>query len=202
MSLQAAGPEIVLASGSATRRAMLDAAGLRFRVQPIAVDEAALREAARQDGAGADEAALLLANAKAARVREPDALVIGADQILVCEGEWLEKPADMAAARAQLLHLRGRAHELVTAVACFRRRELAWDHVDVARLVMRDFSEAFLDDYLALEGEAILGSVGAYRLEGMGIHLFDRVEGAHATILGLPMTPLLGFLRQHGVLLT
>jgi len=202
MSLQAATPELVLASGSATRRAMLEAAGLRFRVRPVAVDEAALREAARADGAGADEAALLLANAKAARVRDPDALVIGADQILVCEGDWLEKPADMAAARAQLLHLRGRAHELVTAVACYRQRELAWDHVDIARLVMRDFSEAFLDDYLALEGEAILGSVGAYRLEGLGIHLFDRVEGAHGTILGLPMTPLLGYLRQHGVLLT
>ena len=146
---------------------------------------------------------MLLAEAKAARIarRHPGALVIGADQMLVCEGRWFDKPPDMATARAQLLALRGRPHELMTAMVCWRGGQRIWQHLARPRLVMREFSEAFLDAYLAAEGEAVLGSVGAYRLEGPGIQLFASVEGEHSAILGLPLLPLLGFLRQHGVLI-
>ncbi len=150
---------------------------------------------------------MVLAEAKARRVaarrRAPgdDALVIGADQILVCDGAWFGKPADAAAARAQILALRGKTHELATALVCWRAGERVWGHVETPRLTMRAFSDAFLDAYLEAEGEAVLSSVGAYRLEGLGAHLFAAVRGEHAAVLGLPLLPLLGFLRGHGVLL-
>ena len=198
--LQADQPRLVLASGSAARAALLRAAGLTFAVQPAAVDEAAVKASCRAEGLDAGDAALTLAELKAARIRDPDALVIGADQILVCEGRWFDKPADAAAARAQLQALRGRAHVLETAVVCQRGGRTVWHHLASPRLTMRTFSDAALDAYLAGEGDALLSCVGAYRLEALGIHLFDRVEGEHAAILGLPMLPLLGFLRQHGVL--
>jgi septum formation protein len=197
-------PPLVLASASAARRAVLAAAGLRFTVEAAAVDEAAIKESARAEGLDAGEAATVLADAKARRVSRrapPDALVIGADQILVCEGAWFDKPADRAAARAQLLALRGKAHVLETALVCWRGGERVWGHVEAPRLAMRAFSDAFLDAYLDQEGEAVLGSVGAYRLEGLGAHLFASVLGEHAAVLGLPLLPLLGFLRGHGVLL-
>jgi septum formation protein len=166
------------------------------------VDEAAIKQAAQAEGIPPAEAALMLAEAKAERVarRDTEALVIGCDQLLVCEDRWYDKPADLAAARAQLLALRDRAHTLVTAVVCHRGGQRVWQHVATPRLTMRAFSDTFLDAYLALEGERVLGSVGAYRLEGPGLHLFARVEGDHAAILGLPLLELLGFLRQHGVL--
>jgi septum formation protein len=192
---------LVLASGSAARRVLLEGAGLVFEVRPVAVDEAALRDSARAEGGTVEEAALLLADAKAARVRDPAMLVIAADQILECDGQWFEKPADLAAARLQLLALRGRTHRLVSAVVCWRGGNPVWHHLDSASLTMRNFSDAFLDAYLAAEGDALLGSVGCYRLEGPGVQLFDRVTGVHTTILGLPLLPLLGFLRQHGALL-
>jgi septum formation protein len=112
---------------------------------------------------------------------------------------WFDKPTDMDAARAQLLALRGKTHRLVTATVAWRGGERIWQDVTTPRLTMRNFSEAFLDAYLAAEGEVLLSSVGAYRLEAMGVHLFSRVEGEHSAILGLPLIPLLGFLRQHGV---
>lgn len=199
-SFQAASPALVLASQSAARRALLDAAGLRFEARPAAVDEDAVKQSARAEGASPSDAALLLAELKAARIRDPDALVIGADQLLVCEGRWFDKPPHLDAARAHLLALRGRTHELVTAACCMRAGQVVWHHVATPRMRMRAFSDAFLDAYLALEGPRVLSSVGAYRLEGPGIHLFDRVDGDHASILGLPLLPLLGFLRQHGVL--
>ena len=205
--LQAATPPLLLASASAARRAVLEGAGLAFTARAAAVDEDAIRQGARAEGIGAAETALLLADAKAARLaaRETEALVIGADQMLVCivEGteRWFDKPPDLAAAREQLRTLRGREHRLVTAVVCWRHGARVWQHVAVPRLVMRDFSDAFLDAYLAAEGERILSSVGAYRLEGPGAHLFQHVEGEHAAVLGLPLLPLLAFLRDHGVLL-
>jgi septum formation protein len=200
-------PPLVLASSSTTRAALLSAAGLRFTTHAAAVDEAGLKEAAQQEGLPATEAATLLADAKAQRIArrmlrdEPEGLVIGADSLLVCEGQWFDKPEGLAGARAQLQSLRGRRHELVSAVVCWRHGERIWHHAAVSRLSMRDFSEDFLEAYLAAEGEAITHSVGAYRLEGLGMHLFRAVEGEHAAILGLPMLPLLDFLRQHGVLL-
>ena len=198
--LQAEHPRLVLASGSTARAALLQAAGLRFAVQPAAVDEATVKASCRAEGLDAGDAALTLAELKAARVRDPDALVIGADQILVCEGQWFDKPADAAAARTQLQALRGRTHVLETAMVCQRGGRTVWHHLASPRLVMRVVSDAVLEAYLAAEGNALLSCVGAYRLEGLGVHLFDRVEGEHAAILGLPLLPLLGFLRQHGVL--
>ena len=180
----------------------MQAAGLRFGARPAQVDEAAVKEACLAEGLDASEAASTLAEMKALRIRDPDALVIGADQLLVCEGAWFDKPADLAGARAQLQALRGRKHTLVTAVVCQLRGQTIWHHIAVPALTMRGFSDAVLDDYLAAEGEALLSCVGAYRVEGAGIHLFDRIEGEHGAILGLPMLPLLGFLRQHGVLAT
>jgi len=127
-------------------------------------------------------------------------VVIGADQILVCEDGWFDKPDSITAAREQLLRLRGRLHVLATAVVCQQGEQRVWHHVVRPRLTMRRFSDAFLDDYLAAQGEEVTSTVGAYRLEGLGIHLFERVEGEHSAILGLPLLPLLDFLRQHGVL--
>lgn len=198
--IQAATPALVLASQSEARAAVLRAAGLRFEQRPARIDEAAIKAAARADGADAAECALALAGLKATRVRDPDAFVIGADQLLVCEGEWFDKPPDHAVARVQLERLRGRVHTLVTAVVCHRAGQEVWHHVARPTLQMRRFSGAFLDAYLATEGNAVLSSVGAYRVEALGLQLFDRIDGEHAAILGLPMLALLGFLRQHGVL--
>lgn len=201
MSLQAEAPRLVLASASASRRALLEAAGLRVEVRPAHVDEAALKQGARAEGLDSANAALLLADAKARRVaaQEPDALVIGCDQLLVCDGQWFDKPADLNEARAHLRALRGRTHTLVTAALCRRGEQRLWHAVARPRLTMRPFSDAFLETYLSLEAEHVTASVGAYRLEGAGAHLFATVEGEHAAILGLPLLALLGFLRGHGV---
>jgi septum formation protein len=193
---------LILASQSRFRAGLLAAAGVAVETMPAHVDEADVKQAARAEGASAEDTALLLASLKAERIarRHPEALVIGGDQMLVCEGTWFDKPPDMAAARAQLLALRGKAHTLVTAVLCQRGDQRVWQHIARPRLLMRDFSEAFLDQYLALEGEVLTTTVGAYRVEGPGLQLFDRIEGEHSEIVGLPMLALLGFLRQHGVL--
>jgi septum formation protein len=200
--LQPAEPQLILASASQSRRNLLEAAGLRFEVRPAHVDEAEIKVAARAEGMSAADTALALADLKAGRVsgRTPQALVIGADQILVCDGAWFDKPADRDAARYQLLALRGKAHVLATAVVCHHGDRRIWHHLVEPRLVMREFSENFLDAYLAVEGEAVTSTVGAYRLEGRGVHLFEQIDGDHAAILGLPLVPLLGFLRQHGAL--
>lgn len=193
---------LVLASSSATRRALLAAAGLAFEVRPAAIDEDAVKRGARAEGVSADDTAVLLAEMKALRVARavPDAIVIGADQLLVCGDRWFDKPADMAEARAHLRALRGRSHVLVTAVLCQRGGQRLWTHIARPKLTMRDFSDPFLDDYLAREGAAVLSSVGAYRLEGLGVQLFDVVAGDQSAVLGLPLLPLLGFLRQVGAI--
>jgi septum formation protein len=193
---------LILASQSRFRAGLLAAAGVAVETMAAHIDEAEVKQAARAEAASAEDTALLLASLKAERIarRNPEALVIGADQMLVCDGAWFDKPPDMEAARAQLLALRGRAHTLVTAVLCQRGGQRIWQHLAKPRLVMRDFSETFLDQYLAQEGEILTTTVGAYRIEGPGLQLFDRIEGEHSEIVGLPMLPLLGFLRQHGVL--
>jgi septum formation protein len=193
----------VLASASPARRAVLQAAGLGFEAIAAAVDETAIKQSCQAEGIPAGDAAILLADAKARSVarRRPNALVIGADQLLVCEACWYDKPPDLAAARAQLLALRGRTHELVTATVCWRDGARIWQDLSRPRLTMREFSDAFLDAYLAAEGTALLGSVGAYRLEGPGVQLFSRIEGEHSAILGLPLLPLLEALRDQGLAL-
>lgn len=203
MTLQATSPRLMLASQSAARRALLTNAGLNFQTHPAAIDEAEIKRSARADGMTAIDTAILLAELKAARVSRshPDALVIAGDQLLVCEDIWFDKPADMGEAAAQLQTLRGRSHTLVTAVLCQRGNQRLWHHVAQPRLTMRTFSNGFLEAYLAMEGESLLDTVGAYRLEGPGLHLFEAVDGDHTAILGLPLLPLLGFLRQHGLVL-
>ncbi|MBK3799134.1 septum formation protein Maf [Azospirillum brasilense] len=200
--MSAAVPTVVLASGSRTRAEMLERAGVRVTLAPAAVDEEEIKLAARAEGAPVEDVAETLAELKAQRVtrKHPGALVIGADQMLECEGRWFDKPADRDAAHAQLQDLRGKTHRLVSCAVVIRDGERLWHHVDRARLTMRPFSDAFLDSYLNAAGDDVLGSVGAYHLEGLGAQLFHRVDGDFFTILGLPLLPLLGFLRVHGVI--
>jgi septum formation protein len=196
-------PPLVLASASPARAALLRAAGVAFTAVAAPVDEAALREALRAKGAPTDDAAVALAELKAHNVaaRAPaEALVLGADQLLEVEGDWLEKPLDREAAQAQLRRLRGRRHRLVSAAVGFRGGARVWHAVDSATLLVRPFSDAFLEGYLEEAGAAILGCVGAYQLEGLGAQLMARVDGDHATVLGLPLLPVLQFLRDQGVL--
>ncbi len=193
-------PRLILASGSQARLAVLQAAGLPVLVQPASLDEHAVRRAARDAGWSPDAAALRLAELKAATVSDPDALVIGADQILTCDGYWFDKPVDLDQAAAHLRRLRGREHYLHTATVVLQRGQVAWQHVAVPRLRMRALSDRFIDAHVAAEGTALLSCVGAYRLEGLGIQLFEAVEGEHAAILGLPILPLLAFLRRQGLL--
>ena len=190
----------VLASASTARARLLAAAGVEFRVEAAELDEAVLKKACRAEGRDAADCALLLAEAKANQIaaRHDGVIVIGADQILVCGETWFDKPAEIADARAQLKALRGSAHELVTAVCAIRAGRGLWSAVSRPRLRMRNFTDAFLDDYIAAEGTDILGSVGAYRLEGRGVQLFERIEGDHFAILGLPLLELLDFLRGAG----
>lgn len=201
--MQNADMPVILASGSSARRTLLAAAGVQFEARAADLDESALKRTAREAGNTAEAAALRLAEAKAAAIAEqaPDAVVIGADQILVCGDTWYDKPADLDAARTQLLALRGRTHGLATGMVCLRPGAPPWRYAETPRLTMRAFSESFLDDYLALEGDRVLSSVGAYRLEGPGVQLFARVEGDHSAILGLPLLPLLDHLRSAGVLM-
>jgi septum formation protein len=200
--LQYPEPRLILASASISRRALMEACGLRFDVEPARVDETMVKRSALSEGRGAVDTALVLADLKAGQVarQNREALVIGADQILVSGGKWFDKPADRVAARSQLTDLRGTSHTLATAVVCHRGGKRIWHHLAEPRLTMRHFSDRFLEAYLAVEGEAVTSTVGAYRLEGIGIHLFEHVDGDHTAILGLPLLPLLGFLREHGIL--
>ena len=202
MNTETPPPDVILASGSRFRAALLQAAGVPVIVDPAAVDEDAVKTAMRGQGADAAETAEALAALKAQQAsgRNPAALVIGADQMLECDGTWFDKAADLAQARQSLLALRGRTHDLVTAVCVVRDGLILWHHVARARLTMRAFGDAFLESYLNRIGNAACDSVGAYQLEGLGAQLFSRIEGDHFTIVGLPLLPLLDFLRGHGVI--
>ena len=196
------GDRLILASSSPTRRRLLGNAGLEFIIEPARIDEATIKARFMADGRSASDCALALAEAKARQVAADyrSGLVIGADQILVCGGKWFDKPANLADARWQLQALRGLTHQLVTAACVVQQQSTMWQGEASAKLTMREFSDAFLDTYLADEATAILGSVGAYRLEGCGIQLFAEVEGDYFAILGLPLLELLGFLRECGAL--
>lgn len=193
---------LLLASGSVTRAAMLRAAGVETEAVSASVDEPALRQAMLAEHAPARDIADKLAELKARRVsgRHPDRLVLGADQVLVAAGELYAKPADRAAAMAQLRALRGRTHDLLSAAVVVQAGAPVWRHIGRARLFMRPFSDAFLEDYLDRMGDLAFASVGCYQLEGLGAQLFARVEGDFFTVLGLPLLELLGFLRARGVL--
>jgi septum formation protein len=176
-------------------------AGLQFEARSAFIDETAVKHAARACMAQPGETALELARRKARLVASPGEMVIGCDQLLVCGEHWYDKPVDMHAARRQLQALRGQTHVLETACVVLHNGLEVFDHLARPRLSMRAFSDAFLDAYLAAEGEIVLSSVGAYRLEGLGIQLFDTIDGDHSAILGLPLLPLLGFLRANGMIM-
>jgi septum formation protein len=197
-------PPVILASASVTRLGLLDAAGVPAVADAAAIDEAELKAAFRAEGAGAEACAEGLAELKAMRVsaRHPGALVIGADQMLDCDGVWYDKPPDLDHARAQLQALSGKSHRLVTAAVVVRGNQRLWHTIAAAKLTMRGLSDGFIDDYLRRIGPEALTSVGAYQLEGLGAQLFERVEGDFFTVLGLPLLPLLGFLRAQGVVRT
>lgn len=190
-------PMLILASQSATRKALLEQAGLAFSCLPAHIDERLLEEAAIDGGGNGRDVALLLAEKKAAAIAatNPGAIVIGADQTLSLGPTLLHKPANRAEAAAQLDYLRGKTHRLHAAVALVRDDVLLWSGVETAELTMRDFTARERDDVLDREGDAALTSVGGYRLEGPSIRLFETVTGDYFTILGLPLLPLLAALR-------
>jgi septum formation protein len=199
MSLWLASEPLVLASQSKVRRALLQAAGIPVDVRPAHLDERALEQGVT---GGPGDVALTLAREKARTVAamSGNAFVVGCDQTLALGDRRFSKPADRTAARDQLLALRGQTHALHSAVAVCRNGAVTFTHVAVARLTMRAFSEAFLDSYLDAAGVNVTASVGAYQLERTGIHLFEKIDGDHFTILGLPLLPLLAELRREKVL--
>jgi septum formation protein len=194
---------LVLASSSPSRAAILKAAGLDFTAIPARLDETALIESLVAEGAKPREIADALAEAKtlkvAAKVPAPG-LVIGADQLLVCEGRIFEKPRDRAEAETHLAFLQGKTHELVGGVCGAASGAVIWRHVSVARLTLRAMDADAIADYLDAAGAEVLGSVGCYHLEGLGVHLMSRIDGDYFSILGLPILPVLDFLRTQGAL--
>jgi septum formation protein len=192
----------ILASASASRRALLMAAGVPFLAKPADIDEVKLKDDLLAAGRPIEEIAGALAEAKALAVsrENPGALVLGADQALLFEGALISKCADMAGARALLKRLRGKTHHLSGGLALVRDGEVLWRHAVLATLAMRAFSDAFLEDYLEREGGDILACVGCYRLENLGAQLFDAIEGDYFSILGLSLLPLLAELRRQGII--
>ena len=191
---------LILASQSRARQMLLANAGIDFEAVPADIDERLLQQ---NSGLSApDDIAAFLAREKALWVsaRQRESFVVGADQTLALEKRLFSKPAGRAGAREQLHALAGRSHELHSAVAVARAGKILFESRAVARMTMRSLSEAAIDDYLDEAGEAVTSSVGAYQLEGLGIHLFERIEGDHFTILGLPLLPLLAFLRSERLL--
>ena len=194
--------EVVLASASKARATMLRHAGVDIRIASAGVDEEAIKHSFRAEGRTPRDLADALAEAKARRVSASydNALVIGADQILVMDGESFDKAKNRDEAREQLLLLRGRRHELLSATVIVENGDPIWRHIGKAQLIMRPFSEDFLDAYLKAEGDAILSTVGGYRIEGRGAQLFSRVSGDYFSILGMPLLEVLGFLRARNIL--
>lgn len=193
---------LILASKSAARRGMLEGAAVPFTVHVADVDEDAIK--ARLADHDAADLAVELARAKALAVsrHHEDAWVLGADQTLAFDGGRVSKAKSLEAARARLAQMRGRSHQLHSGAALARNGQIVWSGVDTATLTMRDFSDGFLDLYMATEGEGLLSCVGSYRLEGMGAQLFEAVEGDYFTVLGLPLSPVLAELRRAGVLMS
>lgn len=194
--------KLILASGSPFRLAMLKNAGLDVEAVPARVDERALEAPLQDSGVSPEDVAAILAEAKAVEVseRSPGALVLGCDQTLSLGDEVFHKPADMEGARRHLLALSGKTHQLNSAAVLVRDGSVLWRHVGIANLTMRKLSPAFIGRHLARVGQKALASVGAYQIEGEGIQLFEKVEGDHFTIVGLPLLPLLSELRNLGAI--
>ncbi|MEX0645799.1 MAG: nucleoside triphosphate pyrophosphatase [Parvularculaceae bacterium] len=190
---------LILASGSAIRAKILREAGVDFEVITPDVDEAAAKAALVKAGAGLEEIAMKLAEAKARSVIAPGRLVLGADQILEHQGRFFDKPKNIAEAKARLLELQGDVHTLINAVAVARDGAIVFRHLDRPRLTMRPMTEHEIDRYFDRAGAGVLASVGAYQVEALGAHLFERIEGDHFAVLGLALFPVLGFLRAQGI---
>ena len=195
--------KLILASTSSSRSAMLRGAGVPFECAAPNVDEAEITASLAADGARARDVADALAEAKAIKISRtvPGALVLGSDQILECaDGSLLDKPVGRAGAEAHLRRLMGADHRLICGAVIALDGQPVWRVVDTARLSMRVLSDAFIAAYLDTEGDAVLGSVGAYRIEAMGAQLFSRIDGDHFTVMGLPLLPVLDYLRVRGVI--
>lgn len=195
---------LLLASASATRLALLRAAGLDVTAHAARIDEETIRRALEAEGAHPRDIADTLAEMKARKIadRNPEALVLGCDQVLEFDRRVWAKPETPEEARTQLFALRGQTHRLLSALVLYDAGEPVWRHVGRADLTMRDFSEAWLDSYIARNWDSIRHSVGAYKLEEEGVRLFTRVEGDYFTVLGLPLLPLLGYLELRGFIAT
>lgn len=195
--------QIILASGSAIRAKMMRDAGVNFAVDVPRVDEETILRSLEAEGAKPADIADTLAEYKARRIadKNPNSIVIAADQVLACNGQIYAKPKDMAEARDHLNALKGQGHQLLSAVVVYEDAKPIWRHVGRAQLAMREFSDAFLNDYLQKAGEDILHCVGCYQLESHGVNLFSRVQGDYFTILGLPLLEVLAFLRTRGALI-
>jgi septum formation protein len=193
---------LILASSSKARQQMLQNAGIECEAVASMIDEDGYKQAMKSEGASAMEAAETLAEMKALRMyrQRPEAIVIAADQMLECNGIWFDKPVDRDQTRAQLQALRGKRHQLVSAAVVYKEGSRIWGKIDTAHLTMRNFSDEWLEWYLDQAGEDIFHCVGGYQLEGLGAQLFTEVKGDYFTVLGMPLLPLIGFLRDHGVL--
>ncbi len=194
------GQPLILASASPTRASMLDAAKLLFRIVPAHIDEEVIKHSALQDGFSFKDLVILLAELKAETVSQKHTgYVLGCDQILVCAKQLLSKPKNLIEARSHLLALQGQKHELMTACVLFHNQKRIWHHLSTSTLMMRALSEVEIDNYIACFPEACIASPGAYQVETGGVHLFTDIVGSNYDILGLPMLPLLAFLRERGL---
>jgi septum formation protein len=200
MTLWRAAEPLVLASKSMVRRAVLEAAGVPVEIDGVDIDERGIEQRSGLTDPGAVAKLLAREKARAVSTKKPDRIVLGADQTLALGERRFSKAASRAAAREQLRALRGKTHALHSAVAVLRGGALLFEHVAVARLTMRTFSDAFLEGYLDVVGGAATASVGGYQLEGVGAQLFERVDGDHFTVLGMPLLPLLDWLRGESLL--
>ena len=191
--------KLILASNSAARRQMLTNAGYRFEAIAADIDESALKAVHLNAGLPVNDLALSLANAKAQAVSadHPGDLVIGSDQVLICDGDVFTKVSDLSQAARQLARLQGRCHVLISAVACWHNNKPVFQTSDTASLHMYRLTASEIDAYLTDTGSAVLGSVGCYQIEGEGIRLFEQIEGSHFTIMGMPLTPLIKFLKNQ-----
>lgn len=193
---------LILASSSKARYSMLKNAGVACEAIASMIDEDGYKQSMKAEGASAAEAAETLAEMKALRMyrQQPDGIVIAADQMLECNGIWFDKPRDRDNTRAQLRALRGKTHQLVSAAVIYKEGSRIWGTIDTAHLTVRNFTDEWLENYLDTVGDEIYNCVGGYQLEGIGAQLFTKVRGDYFTVLGLPLLPLIGFLRDHGIL--
>ena len=195
-------PQLILASASQVRARLLEAAGVPHEVVASAVDEQPIKKRCRDENLTVEQMALELSKEKALSVSEnhPDSLVLGADQILECDGRQFDKPNNMTLARENLKYLQGRTHSLVSGMSVVSKGHEIWRHVETSHLSLLPLSDGFVDDYLEKSGPDVLNSVGVYFLEGRGVQLFEKIDGDFFSILGLPLLPLLAFLRRQSVL--